>query len=69
MKPKILKPFKFYSLVDKESGKIIKSAFKEEDLDDLGGKYDLVEKDYEGCPAWSSVSAKSTKAAFDFSDF
>ena len=66
----VRKPFQFYALQDKETGKIIKSAFSEDELDDKEGKYDIVQKDYEGCPAWSGMpKSVSPQEAFDFSDF
>ena len=53
--------------MDKETGKIYRSAFNKEDLD-AGDKYEIVEKSYGGCPAWPT-GAQRTTGAFDFSDF
>ena len=61
------KPFEFYALVDKESGKIYRSSFQKEDLT-AGDKHDVVKQTYGGCPAWISGST-GTSSAFDFSDF
>jgi len=61
------KPFEFYSLVDKESGKIYRSAHEKEDLEE-NEKYDVVKKSYDGCPAWIGGPARKG-TAFDFSDF
>ena len=61
------KPFDFYALVDRETGKIYRSAFEKEDLKE-NDKYEIVEKSYEGCPAWPTEERR-TSGAFDFTDF
>ena len=65
----VRKPSIFYSLIDKKSNKIIKSAYKEEDLK-ATKEQKIEKKEYKGCPAWRSTSEPvSEKKAFDFSDF
>ncbi len=65
----VRKPFEFYSLIEKNTGKIIKSSFTASELK-ADEKHDIVTKQYEGCPAWNKTSGGATsKEAFDFSDF
>ena len=62
-------PFEFYSLIEKDTGKIIKSSFTTSDLK-ADEKHDIETKQYEGCPAWLRTSGGTIrKEAFDFSDF
>jgi len=62
------KSFEFYSLVEKGTGKIVKSAFTTSDLK-TDENHDVVAKSYEGCPAWNDSFQPTSKPAFDFSDF
>ena len=65
----VRKPSVFYSLIDKESNKIIKSAYSKKDLKATKGQK-IEKKEYKGCPAWFGASKPvSEKKAFDFSDF
>ena len=64
----VRKPFEFFSLIEKSSGKIIKSAHTENELE-ASKDQEIVTKHYEGCPAWHSYSQSEAKPAFDFTDF
>jgi hypothetical protein len=63
----VRKPSTFYSLVDKDSGKIYRSAFNKDELK-ADHKYEIVEKNYDGCPVWTGNPPQG-KTAFDFSGF
>ena len=65
----VRKPSIFYSLIDKKSNKIIKSAYNKKDLK-ANEEQKIEKKEYKGCPAWDNTSKPvSEKKAFDFSDF
>ena len=64
----VRRPFEFFSLIEKGSGKIIKSAHTENELKASKGQ-EIVKQDYEGCPAWNNSLQSKSKPAFDFSDF
>ena len=65
----VRRPSVFYSLIDKKSNKIIKSAYSKKDLKATKGQK-IEKKEYKGCPAWFGASKPvSEKKAFDFSDF
>ena len=61
------KPFDFYSLVNKETGKAYRSAFNKEELKETD-THEIIARSYQGCPAWPTGSQR-TGSAFDFSDF
>jgi hypothetical protein len=64
----VRRPFEFFSLIEKSSGRIIKSAHTENELEASAGQ-EIVKQDYEGCPAWNNSFQSKSKPAFDFSDF
>ena len=64
----VRRPFEFFSLTEKGSGKIIKSAHTENELEASEGQ-EIVKQDYEGCPAWNNSFQSKAKPAFDFTDF
>ena len=64
----VRRSFEFFSLIEKSSGRIIKSAHTENELEASAGQ-EIVKQDYEGCPAWNNSFQSKSKPAFDFSDF
>ena len=65
----VRKPFEFYSLIEKSTGKIVRSSFSASELKE-DKEHRVEEKQYQGCPAWYRSSTGTTqKEAFDFSDF
>ena len=64
----VRKAFDFYSLVKKDSGRIVRSAHESEDLQ-ADEEHEIVKQSYGGCPAWNYDSQAASKPAFDFSDF
>ena len=64
----VRRSFEFFSLIEKSSGRIIKSAHTEHELEASAGQ-EIVKQDYEGCPAWNNSFQSKSKPAFDFSDF
>jgi hypothetical protein len=64
----VRRPFEFFSLIEKSSGKIIKSAHTKKELEASEGQ-EIATNNYEGCPAWHNSSRLEAKPAFDFTDF
>ena len=64
----VRKSSKFYSLIEKRTGKIVKSSYSASDLKE-DKKHDVVTQNYGGCPAWNNSFQSDPKPAFDFTDF
>ena len=62
------RPFEFFALTEKNSGRIIKSAHTKNELE-ASEEQEIVKKQYEGCPAWHNSFQSEAKPAFDFTDF